>query len=200
MIFLQIKTFLRGIAVATTRENKAEVRKKDDFRLSEFNFRQLHIKGFTILEFLIVVMLSGIVITAAIYLMTFFQTGLNKKVQYEAAITDVVAFDNVLHQDIGRAELLKLDGFGNLMVIAEDQSTILYAQRSSDFFRNSTSLNQMYNFTMDGITYYFEGQQVDRNSLVDYVEMGIFDTYNKTHLLTFVKEYAKADLYNFFSE
>ncbi len=42
MIFSQIKTFLRGIAIATARENNVEMRKKNIFRLSEFNFRQLH--------------------------------------------------------------------------------------------------------------------------------------------------------------
>ena len=64
-----------------------------------FNWVNRRLRAFTILEFLVVVVLSGIVITTAMYLMTFFQTGLEKKIHYEAAITDIMAFENILHQD-----------------------------------------------------------------------------------------------------
>ncbi len=162
-----------------------------------YNWRNRQLRAFTILEFLIVIMLSGIVVTTSMYLLNFFQNGFNKKLQYESAITDMEAFNNLLNHDIRNATILELDGFGNLRIANHNSSTILYALKGEKLFRDSESLNDIYNITFEGIDCYFEGKLVERDVLVDYFMLRLLDTFGKPHKLTFIKQYGKADLYNY---
>ncbi len=154
-------------------------------------------KGFTILEFLVVMVLSGTVATTSFFLMRNIGEIIGKKVLYEATITDIEAFKHVLQRDIFQTKEVSVDGFGNLSLALNDQH-VVYALSSSDLFRNSASITANYGIEVQYMELYFESEKVDRESLVDCGLISFTDAFSAEHKISFRKEYGKADLYQYF--
>ena len=160
------------------------------------------VSAFTILEFLLVMLLTGMTISGSMYLLKFWNLKTERHIQYNDVLADIVAFNNLLQKDIDQATYLFLDDYGNLIMTNENHEKLCQYEfkLTEDLLRNGISMERKYGINLQEVQSFFESSRKIKTSLVDRLIVKFKDQYQKDHSVSFIKSHDKATLYNYFWE
>lgn len=154
------------------------------------------LNGFTLIEVMVVLSLSAFVFLLGSNLLHFINTSMKQHVNLMVGKSNVIAFEKIITADVYSSTKLQLNNQAGLEILTQDGSKIHYVFGQESFLRNRVELREIYGIRNVACEFWFEGEKVYSRSLVDYFKLTYEDQLGRQHVLTELKIYPKAILYD----
>ena len=161
------------------------------------NSKRYH--AFSILEFLVVILLSAIIAAGVFYLLRFTNQSF---LSFENTMTlqnEQLRLYKILQNDFEKADLI-LSKSNSEIYFYGHYDTTTYVIGKDKFVRNGQNLMELFQMTSIERLADFEGHPIGFDDPIDFLKVSYTDRLEQEHSIASYKYYNKATLFNYFMD